>query len=321
MNSKIFYYFLVGGLTLAAIIGLVAFYYVAFGNLDGLFPPFFQKLIPSQTTPPTSNKPLSTGPEITISVDSDRHLILSWKNLPPAVRDIHILRAREGQPKWSLWKTISISNLREGTIQLQATFSQGLLSYIYYFEGIGENGQTLWTSSSTSIVAFNQSPPSSSGSPTPPSQQNNQSQTPPTPAATTTTNPSLPPSSSTTSGSPSSTEPPNTIIYYTPQGDISGSAPLTSESFWVKEVNKKIQIGWVSLNPSSTEVVVLRASSESGPWLVLFRQSQPITQGPYSIFIVDDALTQTAFYKLNSLSASGEILNTFGPVVFHPSGL
>jgi len=311
MNSKVFYYFLIGTLVIAAALGLIAFYYAAFGDINNILPPQFRS-----APPPTPSVPAqSNGPQVNLSVDTSGRLVLSWKNLGAGVRDIHIFRAREGQPRWSLWKTISISNLAEGFVQLQAAYSEGLLSYVYRFEGIGGGGESLWTSSSTSITSGGTATPF-----IPPTEPSTPSPQPPTPSSGGgTTTP--PPASSSTSSTTSSPETTNTVTYYTPQGDVSGSTSLTTEQFWVKEINKKIQIGWSNLNPSSTEVIILRASTENGPWSVLFRQSQPVTNEPYSLFIVDDAVSQTAFYKLNSLSTSDTTLDSYGPVAFHPSGL
>ncbi|MEK7094168.1 MAG: hypothetical protein AAB903_02395 [Patescibacteria group bacterium] len=312
MNSKVFYYFLIGVLVVAATLGLVGFYYVAFGNLSGLLPPQFRPVTSPKNT--ALQTPPSTDPQINLSVDKNGRLVLTWKNLRSGMRDIHIFRAREGQPRWSLWKTISVSNLAEGLIQLQATYSQGLLGYVYRFEAVGADGGIVWSSPPTSITGgdttpapnTNQTPSSGGGNP-----------------SSGNTSPS-PQSSSTTTNTPSSTSVDNstsTVIYYTPQGEVSGSSTLSVEQFWAKEVNKKIQIGWSHLNTSSVAVEILRAVNGNGPWTVFFHQSQPVANQPYSLSFVDDAVSQTAFYKLNSFSSSGSILDTYGPVIFQPSGL
>ena len=98
MNSKILYCVLLGVLAILAAVGLAAFYYAAFGNLTGLIPESIRNILKIES--PTSQTPtvIPTGPQMALLVDANGRLLLTWKNLPKGIRDIHIFRAREVQP-------------------------------------------------------------------------------------------------------------------------------------------------------------------------------------------------------------------------------
>jgi len=313
MNSKIYYYLIVGLLVLLVIGGGIGFYYAAFGDLN--FLKSDNVAIPNIYTPPTG-----------LRVTQDGTLYFVWEKLPNGTTAINIYRARKGTQDWQLWKTVQIDgDLEKGLIQIQTSGVLDLEEYSFYYEAVNSEGETLWESEIDEIAPYipqeesneEQSTSSSQGTgggetggegeeeEAPTSSTNNTStqsestSTPPTNGTTT------PPGGGTT-------YPSGTIFYYTPNGDISGTK-LYDSFFWVEVVNNRLQFGWQNLPPDTELLVLERGTNSNGPWTTILQQTNPNVSGPYTISLLDAAVYQSFSYRLRA-TAEGLDLLVLGPL-------
>lgn len=297
-----------------------------------------QITIPSNDLPNIPAAPpapvVPKDPKVTLTIEKSKDgntLLIQWENLPNNTTALNIFRTVKGKSNWSLWKTITIGSgeLGNGSAEINignATFS----NYSFYTEAVtGGNGpgngtstskgDTLWTSPPTDIIVPTSTPnPPPNGNTQGGGNQNgsstNDNHVPPPPA------PPAPPQSSSTpgSGNGGGTPPPQGTPYYNPQLQISSYGSDQSGSFWVQHVDQKIQIGWQSLPPDATSIVVYRSPNQDGPWITaVLTQENPDVNSAYSIQIVDDTLDQPYYYEMQALAESTTIA-TYGPVYLPP---
>lgn len=333
MNSKIYYILLIGSLIVLVVVLGVGFYYAAFGNLTKLFPSTANKQPANQQSLNPLASP-SSGPQASLQMDESGRVYFIWSQLSSGVTEIKIYRALRGETSWRLWKTVSVMNNQGGRVQLQSTNTPGLLNYSYYFEAVSGSGQTVWSSDPQSI-----STPGSTNSPPPTNTSLGQDQTPLPNNGTSGNTQSTSSNTSDSSGSQSSSSAPtnqntltppaptstppgatNTITYYTTAGQISGSVSPPSQNFWVRHVNKKIEISWQNLPADTSKIVVSRAPDQNGPWTTLLSQEQPVLTGPYTIYLVDEAVNTSSYYLLQAYATSSSATASFGPVFLGPLG-
>ena len=265
-------------------------------------------------------------PEVHVYAKGKRTLVVTWDHLPEGTARLNVFRSLIGKNDWVKWKTIDITSA-SGNVTLTGTTNENLNGYQYYVQAVsivtttnasttgGSSGSTtteivLWTSTTAPPQEY---PTSTVPTSNPGSGGSQSSSTGETGGSTPTSTPPGTPSSipsSTTSGpdTPSSS---SQVIYYTPNGQISGTTNPQSEPFWVSHVNKNIEIGWQNIPSEATLAIVYRSSSSNGPWNELLRQNNPLSS--YSIRLVDDTLHQAHYYKLEARNAS-ETLATYGPV-------
>jgi hypothetical protein len=71
--------------------------------------------------------------------------------------------------------------------------------------------------------------------------------------------------------------------------------------------------------PSGTsQVVVSRSATDSAPWTNVLTETNIITDGPYSIEIVDDTLGDPYYYQMNAYDQNGNNIGTYGPIFLEP---
>ena len=314
MNSKIYYYLSVGFLVLLVVGAGVGFYYAAFGDLSFLF----GKDEAAQT------KPVSpTG----LRLSSDGTLYFAWEKLPNGTTAVNIYRARKGTQDWKLWKTVQITgDLEKGLLQLQNSGTEKLSDFDFYYEAINGDGATLWKSEIDEISPY--TPPREDlVNPNPNSTSTNTTSTTSTNTSSNNNNP--PPNNSTSTEEVSSSTPPTnqtstppgegitsypsgTIVYYTPSGEVSGTR-LYDTSFWAEIVNNKIQLGWQNLPSNTTELIIERSSDSTGPWTTILYQEKPEIIGPYTISLLDAAVSSPFHYRLRSFIDGSELIS-LGPL-------
>lgn len=277
-------------------------------------------LIPQPSASPIIINPSETKkPEVHL-YKKHGGLILSWNNLPSGTEYVNIYRSKRGEEKWTKWKTVDLgeNSLDGGFISVKS--GDDLNGYVFYAEavmiaensgsGSGENDEfasgeiILWTSSSTVLEA---PPPTSpiNATTTGPAAPNE------TPTSTPSDSPPQTPENQTSTPSlPSSTE--NNIpeeVYYTPSGEIAGSVPAQTETFWVTHVNRNIEIGWQNI-PDSKTVIVYRSLYENGSWSELLRQNDP--PSAYSMRLIDNTLGTSHYYRMEALTSAGT--SKYGPI-------
>ena len=319
MNSKIYYYIGIGFLIFLVVGGGILFNYAAFGDLLGKDKP----LVINKYTPPTG-----------LRVTQDGTLYFVWQDLPDGTTAVNIYRARKDTQEWKLWKTVQINgDLSDGSIQLQTSGIDGLDGFIFYYEAVNSSGDVLWeseedeiaplvpteddtdnneaqtdTDSGTSTSNTSGSDNDSEESSTPPN--NNPTSTEDTAAPTSTTSAN---ETSTVSEEEAPTSyPTGTIIYYTPSGDVSGTK-IYDSSFWVEVVNNRLEFGWQDLPSLTDRVTIQRSSSGSGSWTTILQQQNPETEGPYTISLLDAAVSSPFYYRLRAFAGSTE-LSELGPL-------
>lgn len=282
--------------------------------------------ITPETQEPANNT--STEAEILKSPNISLHIfkskeknvfIITWKNLPDGTTRLDVYRSKTGTNNWSLWKSVSIPSgtLTNGSIQITLQPGETTAGYSYYYaEAVDSDnklagGQSLWTTPPLPLTPITTLPPpllnTAGGLPTAPPAIS------PTPASTPTSvapqNGSLPPVNTTTA--------PSGIIYYTPQGSISGTGSPQTENFWVKIVNRAIEIGWQNLPHEADKLIVSRSQNSTGPWNEILAQQTPAYNGPYYIRVADATLDKPSYYKMEVFSLS-TIIATYGPIFLTP---
>ncbi len=262
-------------------------------------------------------------------------LILKWDNLPKGTQKVTIYRTKLGTTDWKPWKTFEIDSTTLASGYIEIKTSEEFKGYIFYAEAIttgsgtststggggsGSSGDNiiLWQSSSTTIEVLPPGFPPIGGpgaSSTPSStgtggQGNN--------ASTTTTPPNpTPPTPTSTSQTPSSTTggsqaPTSTGVYYAPDGTITGTTEVQHDDFWVEHVNRSIEVGWQNLPATTNLIIVYRSTNNSGPWLELFRQEDPMS--PSSLRLLDNTLQAAHYYRMEAKHDS-TVLKTYGPLL------
>lgn len=306
---------------------------------------------PANSGPP----PAPPAPSVTLTIQTSTKnatLTITWANLPPDTIALDLYRTLKKKISWELWHEIPIttSTLAGGS----ATFSFGKkeipANYSFYIQAVsaandheaggGTNNKgegILWTSA---ILDATTAKNSSGGGGSSGVQNNGGSNNPTNTGGGTPTNPTSTTNTPSTTNSTSSTNNPNNpqnntssnptnngtppptpsgTPYYTPEIKLSGYGQPPGGSFWVQHVDEKIQIGWQNLPPPTTEVEVMRSAGDTGPWSPVLVQQNPITQGPYSIQLVDNTVSQGYYYELNDYSGSSTI-GTYGPIYLSPVG-
>ncbi len=256
---------------------------------------------------------------VILCVKEDGSLAIFWQNLPKDTKTLNIYR-KDGETGDSvLWKTVNVTG-ESGSLNLGKE-EGGTATYTV--EGVGANGTTNWSSVGNTTSAGTSGSPSSSGQTstssiqtpttppatippptTPPPSQNSTSTTtpPPTipPPATSSTLPTTPPADT------------STIYYYTPSGQISGtSSVISTATFWVQHINKKIEIGWQNIPSSTTKIIIYRSQSESSGYTKLLEQTN--LQTSYVIQLEDNAVTEDYYYKMEAKNDS-TLIGSYGPV-------
>lgn len=271
--------------------------------------------MPVQVSPSSVSSSIFSTPvsvptaSITIVIQKTKNgtrITVQWENLPDGTVKIEIFRAATQNGPGVLIETIAIgpSSLAGGN----ASFDLTGKNQTGYFYGIaaGDDGSPLYNSAPTTPVDTSTTPaPQPTSQPTPSSTPGNGTPetTPPSDNQTST--------GTTENGS-------DTITYYNPQGGISGTASGTvTENFLVQHVDQKIQIGWQNLPADTDLIVVSRSASNTGPWVAVLTQNNPVVNMPYSIQIVDDTLGNAYYYKMDGYEENGTT-NTYGPVLLGP---
>ncbi len=245
---------------------------------------------------------------IKVCVKKDGNLLLLWENLPNETTKISIYFKDKESGERRLLKEVDI-NGESGSLDLGLADTTGE----FEFEIKDSTGKVL-----NNPQAEN---PSSSGSqntpPVTPSNNSNQNNPSTQPTPTTPTTPSTPttPNNNTTSSS-NPTPPPientSTQIYYTPQGEVSGTSSIPLANFWVTHVHKKIEIGWQNIPANSTKIIIYRSTNETNGYEKLLEQQNPKTD--YDFIRVDDnTVYESYYYKLETRTDS-TLLQAYGPI-------
>jgi len=246
---------------------------------------------------------------IIICARDDGSLFILWQNLPEEVKGIRIYQ-NDSEGKRKLVQVIIVSS-PSGSTELPQSING---SFTYSFEATNETGDVLITQDENLTA-----PSSNNGTDQTSSTENeDSSQTPidsgsdqPTDNSTS-TEPSgdeSPPNNS----APSGEEAPTGTIYYTPEGQISGTADEPSESFWVTHINKKIEIGWRNLPSETTKMIVYRSPTETSDYDQFFQQINPEIIGPTFIRLDDHTIDKDYYYKLTVFNESSP-LESYGPI-------
>lgn len=262
-------------------------------------------------------------PTISLIVKDKETVTLEWRYLPLNAVEIEIYRAKQKTGKWSKWKTVNVlGNLDSGRIEIAVNDGTDPTTYIYYFEVFSGSGETLLNTSSTPIIAeIPPPPPPPPGPPPAPLPPPGPPAPPPPPPGSPAPPPPPPP--------PPSPPPPGTqnqtstatSTLYTPQGDPVQPAPTGhTEHFWVEHVNQRIEIGWQNLASSTAKASVSRSANSTGPWTKILEQQGPPITNPYVIQILDEAIDQSFYYRLETRNSSNAVIETFGPVLLGPLG-
>jgi hypothetical protein len=282
------------------------------------------------TIPSIPEVPVPQGPpSVTFTIQKTSNgnsFLLQWQNLPNGTVALKIYRGKTGtdSSKWLLWKTIALSpsDLAKGMAEI-ALGKDAEIGFSFRLEAIGNNGDggkdatssapILWESSST--VPF----VTTSTVPVIPPSDNGGGGNPPPPANPTGTNPNTPqnppvtPSSSSDGPTSNNTPTPSGTPYYSPQVQITGYSSGPTGNFWVQSASHRIQIGWQDLPAETTNLVVLRSDSQSGPWTSVLSQENPSTSGSYSLQIIDSTVGKPFYYEMRAYQSSNTNI-TYGPV-------
>lgn len=260
---------------------------------------------------------LGVNPLVQLYRESALVFVLTWKDIPLEATHIAIYRSLKGQQRWAIWKTVVIpAGASAGSLEIVIESAEDLTAYDLFFQLLSQPPGAaapvvLWTSPATAVI------------PHPPpvqvvSVRVNQSVSqpgaalPPTPAA-------LPPPSPSLSPSPPPTQPsfpPGWLVYYRPDGSLSGALPPRSENFWVQHVNKNIEIGWQQLPLATAAAIISRAPSADGPWTQLLVQERPVTT-IYTFQILDNTLGTPFYYRFEAV-ADGQVIASYGPLLLEP---
>ena len=271
-------------------------------------------------------------PSVTFMIEiakSGNSLIVNWQNLPMSTAQLNIFRGKTGTPQntWSLWKTISISpdSLYSGQaiIGLGTDDESGYSFYAEATNGSNDNGggSPLWTSSSNTPSETTSTPPAP-GNPgnqeqdQPPPENQDASSSPQNQNQDQNQNQNNEPSSSPQQANNDTSNTPQTpsgTPYYSPEIQISGYGSNPSGTFWVQHVDQKIQIGWQNISAQATDLVVVRAQDQTGPWSTVITQHDPNTTGPNSLQIVDNTVSIPYYYEMNVLAGTTTVA-TYGPL-------
>ena len=247
------------------------------------------------------------SPSLTFQIKDDQTITFIWKYLPDGTKYVNIYRARKGTLDWVFWKRVSIAEAERlgGTIDFRLGPKEKAGDYEYYGEAIGGDENLLWQSSSTvplppAPAPGNTTPPSASSTstapvaPVPPSSTSSAPQTP-SPTST----PPVPPPTGAIPPPISPQCPPGVPCYYTPQLTLSGTSTPPAAHFWVYHINDDIELGWQNLPTSTTKIIALRSVAETGPWIELLRQQNPVQTSYYRIRFSDETLYEDYYYKLD----------------------
>lgn len=244
-------------------------------------------------------------PGFGIYIKDRRTIVIRWNFLPVNTKTITIFRAAKGKEQWIAWKTITLSReqLENGSVEVRVGANENPNSFSYYAEGHTATGEFSWVSTSTFAQTY--VPPliipTTPAANVPPPIVSQPTQ----PTSTIIGPPIIPPPSSTVSLPPGE-------VYYTPSGQVSGVAPEQTASFWVLHVNKNIQINYQGLPNNVDNIVVDRSSSQNGPWTKLLAQENVNPSKLNSIGIIDLAITDPHYYRLNAFHGS-TLVKTYGP--------
>ncbi len=272
-----------------------------------------------QNNAAATSTPEIVQPSISLTIQKSKQsnqITIRWANLPNGATRLDIFISKKDQNKWSLWKSVTLTRNElvggSASFSVNSTIASG--GYDFYAEahssGGGNDSSPLWTSSSTEPVHTTSTPPTG-GSPPPPA--------PPPPVAPPPPPAGGPPLVPPPTPSPSSSSPTDqngVTYYYTPQQTISGSSTAQTATFWAQHVNNTVEVGWQNLPPNSTEVVISRAPTSTGPWTAILDQKNPEIQS-YSIGLIDNSLNETFYYKMDALNGSVNI-GTYGPIELLP---
>ncbi|TSC82053.1 MAG: hypothetical protein G01um101420_583 [Parcubacteria group bacterium Gr01-1014_20] len=261
---------------------------------------------------------------LSICVKKNGNMSVIWENLPEGTKSLKIYRRKTGESTDSLWAEIA-TNSRSGSAEIKNP--GGASDYFYKAEALGATGKVLWDSETASIqyssTGSNTTTPGASTPSTPPggsqSPQNNTPTSPP-PVATppadpgpSTPPPSTPPGGETTPTSSPPSEVPGQTYYYTPSGQVSGTSTPETAIFWVRHVNKKIEIGWQNLPAGTTKIVIQRSLFENSGYETLLTQNNPNIQSDF-IRLDDHSINQAYYYQMKTYSGSS-LTNTYGPIL------
>jgi hypothetical protein len=255
-------------------------------------------------------------PSIAIFVQKTKNgirLTVQWEHLPDGTVKIEIFRTTNPNSPGVLIDTFMIasSSLAGGSASFDLTGKKQ--DGYYYGTAAGDDGLPLFKSTPTTPVNVSSTPASQ---PAPSSNSGNGASEPPPSSPSSspqTQNGNAPPENNTSGGTDTST-----VTYYTPQGDISGTASTTAtENFLVQHVDQKIQIGWQNLPIDTDLIVVSRSASDDGPWVAVLTQNNPVVDAPYSVQIVDDTLGDAYYYKMDGYGDNGAT-STYGPILLGP---
>lgn len=282
------------------------------------------------SAPPVAPVAPQAKPGITIGVQkmkSGLRLVVQWQNLPDGTVKINIFRAASEAGNGILIGSVSVAP--SSPVNGNATLNIPIADQGGYYYGVaaGDDGSPLYDSPPAppaiiSPTSSASSSPPGSGSGTPPPSPGTPGGNPPP------ENGNPPPGNgngaSTTNGGngnegTSTGGNTSTIIYYNPEGGISGTASSSpSGNFLVQHVDQKIQIGWQSLPDGTAKIVVSRSSADSGPWTAVLTETDIITYGRYSIQVVDDTLGAPYYYKMDVYDDKNNITVTYGPLLLQP---
>ncbi len=310
----------------AAIILIVGIGWFAYSYLKG-------RILPTDLTKECA-RTLESRTEgnllVVLCVKKDGDLFLIWKNLPVETTSINIYRTDASGGAPSLWKTVTVTG-ENGSLNIGSEGdSQG---YAFGFEAADTSGNVKWSSPNTPSSPPGGTPGSGTGATSSGSGQGQTgtppNQTPPT-SNPVTSQPPTPTSSQTSTPPPSNTLPPtptstpsgydtSTYVYYTPSGQVSGTSSIPTANFWVKHVNKIIEIGWQNIASSTNRIIIYRSKIETGDYGQLFVQENPVVNGSDFIRLDDHTINESYYYKMEAKNNS-TVLATYGPVLLPALG-
>ena len=261
---------------------------------------------------------------LSICVKKNGNMSVIWENLPEGTKSLKIYRRKTGESADSLWAEIPTTS-RSGSAERKNP--GGASDYFYKTEALGATGKVLWDSEAApiqysgtggSVITPGATPPNTppSGNQSPPG--STPTSPPPPVAPPPSTPPSTPPPSegTTPTSSPASGPPsevPGQTYYYTPSGQVSGTSTPETATFWVRHVNKKIEIGWQNLPAGTTKIVVERSLSENSGYETLLIQNNPNIQSDF-IRLDDHSINQAYYYRMKTYTGSS-LTNTYGPLL------
>jgi hypothetical protein len=236
-------------------------------------------------------------PGITMNVQGS-HLFVQWNNLPSNTVNMNRFYAKTEHGTYRLVGTIPVASALNGNGFLNI---QGYEGGYYYGVADDGDGAPLWTSSST--------PPANGAPSAPPSGSPTSGQGSGNP-----TNGSTPPENgSSTNSSTTNNSDTNPV-----SSNNNGTSTTPQENFVVQHFDQKIQISWQSLPVNTSQIVVSRSASDTGPWSPILAETNISTDGPYSILIVDDTLDEPYYYEMEAQDNNSDTISTYGPTLLAP---